>query len=310
MPLVSRSLPLPRLWAAVQAQFPVNGVVTRVRVVIRPAKRSTRRSIVRAHRAIGVGRTIVNCVRWCCRDWHRWSPEIISARLCLDYPNTPQMRISAETIYQWVYRDAAHGGHLYRQLWRRRPHRRRHHDRLPAHSRIANRVDISQRPAIVDQRSRVGDWEGDMVVSRKNRGGLVTHVERATRFLVAGRARNKQATTFTAITHALLHWVPKPLCQTLTLDNGTENAGHEEIAQHKGMAVYFADPHAPWQRGSNEQINGLIRRYFPKGTDFRKVSDAQVEQVVLAINQRPRKCLHYQSPYDVFAEALRGALAT
>lgn len=239
-----------------------------------------------------------------------WSPEIISARLCLDYPNTPQMRISAETIYQWVYRDAAHGGHLYRQLWRRRPHRRRHHDRLPAHSRIANRVDISQRPAIVDQRSRVGDWEGDMVVSRKNRGGLVTHVERATRFLVAGRARNKQATTFTAITHALLHWVPKPLCQTLTLDNGTENAGHEEIAQHKGMAVYFADPHAPWQRGSNEQINGLIRRYFPKGTDFRKVSDAQVEQVVLAINQRPRKCLHYQSPYDVFAEALRGALAT
>ena len=149
-----------------------------------------------------------------------------------------------------------------------------------------------------------------MVVSRKNRGGLVTHVEWATRFLVAGRAKNKQATTFTAVTQQLLGWVPKSLCRTLTLDNGTENAGHELIAQDKGMAVYFAHPHAPWQRGANEQVNGLIRRYFPKGTDFRKVTDAQVEEVVMKINQRPRKCLHYQSPYDVFAEALRGALAT
>ena len=178
------------------------------------------------------------------------------------------------------------------------------------HSRIPNRVDISERPEIVDQRTRIGDWEGDMVVSCKNRGGLVTHVERATRFLVAGRAKNKQATTFTAVTQQLLGWVPKSLCHTLTLDNGTENAGHEIIAQDKSMVVYFAHPHAPWQRGANEQVNGLIRRYFPKGTDFRKVTDAQVEEVVMKINQRPRKCLHYQSPYDDFAEALRGALAT
>jgi len=239
-----------------------------------------------------------------------WSPAIISAHLHMDFPKAMDMRVSPETIYQWVYRDAARGGHLYGHLWQRRPRRRRRRDRLPVHSRIANRVDISQRPEVVDQRSRIGDWEGDMVVSCKNRGGLVTHVERATRFLVAGRAKDKQASTFTAVTQRLLGWVPKPLCQTLTLDNGTENAGHAIIAAGKEMAVYFAHPHSPWQRGSNEQVNGLIRRYFPKGTDFRKVTDAQVEEVVMKINQRPRKCLHYQSPYDAFAEALRRALAT
>lgn len=239
-----------------------------------------------------------------------WSPEIISARLALDFPKAAMMRVSPETIYQWVYRDTTLGGQLHRNLWQRRPRRRRRRDRLPAHSRIANRVDISERPQIVDRRARVGDWEGDMVVSRKNRGGLVTHLERVTRFLVAGRAKNKQAATFTAVTQQLFGWVPKSLCQTLTLDNGTENAGHECISQDKDMAVYFAHPHAPWQRGANEQANGLIRRYFPKGTDFRKVTDAQIEEMVMKINQRPRKCLHYQSPYDVFAEALRRALAT
>ncbi len=239
-----------------------------------------------------------------------WSPEIISAHLHMDFPKAKDMRVSPETIYQWVYRDAARGGQLYGHLWQRRPRRRRRRDRLPVHSRIANRVDISQRPEIVDQLSRIGDWEGDMVVSCKNRGGLVTHVERATRFLVAGRAKDKQESTFTAVTQRLLGWVPKSLCQTLTLDNGTENAGHAIIAAGKEMAVYFAHPHSPWQRGSNEQVNGLIRRYFPKGTDFRKVTDAQVDEVVMKINQRPRKCLHYQSPYDAFAEALRRALAT
>ncbi|MFN2350102.1 MAG: IS30 family transposase, partial [Thioalkalivibrio sp.] len=118
-----------------------------------------------------------------------------------------------------VYRDAARGGQLHRNLWQRRPRRRMRRDRLPAHSRIANRVDISERPQIVDQRARVGDWEGDMVVSCKKRGGLVTHLERVTRFLVAGRAKNKQAITFTAVTQRLFGWVPKSLCQTLTLDN-------------------------------------------------------------------------------------------
>jgi len=239
-----------------------------------------------------------------------WSPAIISGCLRRDFPADASMRVSAETIYQWAYRDAAQGGLLYRHLWRQRPRRSARHSRMPAHSRIPNRVDISLRPALVEQRVRVGDWEGDSVVGPMNQGGLVTHLERVTRFLVAGRVANKRADTFAAATLRLLGWVPKTLCHTLTLDNGTENAAHASIASAKAMAIYFAHPHSPWQRGANEQVNGLIRRYFPKGTDFRKVTDEQVEQVVLKINQRPRKCLDYQSPYDAFAEALRGALGT
>lgn len=241
---------------------------------------------------------------------HDWSPAIISGRLRREFPEDSDMRVSPESIYQWVYGDAASGGRLFQHLWQRRHRRIGHRSRLPAHSRIPARVDITQRPEVVDQRSRVGDWEGDTVVGRKGRGGLVTHLERVSRLLVAGRIRNKRADTFAAKTKRLLGWVPKSLCHTLTLDNGTENAAHESIAEAKAMDVYFAHPHAPWQRGANEQVNGLIRRYFPKGTDFKKVTDEQIDEVVLKINQRPRKCLNYQSPYEVFAEALRGALAT
>lgn len=244
---------------------------------------------------------------WLSRDW---SPAIISARLRLEFPEATDMRVSAESVYQWVYRDALEGGALYRHLWQRRPRRTVRASRMPAHSRIPNRMDISERPDVVAGRSRVGDWEGDTVVGCKNRGGLATHVERLTRFLVAARVANKRADTFSAVTNKLLGWVPRCLCHTLTLDNGTENAAHERIAQAKDMDIYFAHPHSPWQRGANEQVNGLIRRYFPKGTDFLKVSDERIEQVVLHINQRPRKCLNYRSPYEVFAEALRGALTT
>ena len=197
------------------------------------------------------------------------------------------MRVPPESIYHWVYRDARAGGSLYRNLWQRRRRRIVHRSRMPAHSRIPDRVDITKRPEAVAHRVRIGDWEGDTVVGRRNRGGLVTHVERRTRYLVAGRVQNKRSNTFAAATRRLLGWVPDCLCRTLTLDNGTENAAHAEIAEAKTMDVYFAHPHSPWQRGANEQVNGLIRRYFPKGTDFRKVTDEQIEEVVLRINQRP-----------------------
>ena len=239
-----------------------------------------------------------------------WSPAIINGRLRRDFPEDSNMRVSAESLYHWVYRDALQGGRLYRHLWQCRPRRIAHRSRMPAHSRIPDRMDITDRSPVVAERTRIGDWEGDTVVGRKNQGGLVTHVERVTRYLVSARIPNKRAVTFAAITNKLFGWVPASLCQTLTLDNGTENAAHARIAKAKTMDVYFAHPHAPWQRGANEQVNGLIRRYFPKGTDFRKVTDEQVAQVVMQINKRPRKCLDYQSPYEAFAEALRGALRT
>lgn len=261
----------------------------------------------RHHRRFGHEDLKETVCGWLKRDW---SPAIISGRLRREFPNDNRMRVSVESVYQWVYRDAVDGGTLYRHLWRQRHRRITHRSRIPAHSRIPDRIDISDRPEVVATRARIGDWEGDTVVGRKNRGGLVTHLERVTRYLVAGRIPNKRASTFSAVTKQLFAWIPSSLCQTLTLDNGTENAAHADITRAKTMDVYFAHPHAPWQRGANEQVNGLIRRYFPKGTDFRKVTDEQVEQVVMQINQRPRKCLDYQSPYEAFAEALRGALRT
>jgi len=233
----------------------------------------------RAHRARHRRRFEHQALRETVFQWlvQDWSPAIISAQLRSAFPDDATMQISAECIYQWVYQDAAAGGRHYQHLWRRRHRRRMRSSRMPAHSRIPDRVDINQRPAVVDGRTRVGDWEGDTVVGRMNRGGLATHVERKTRYLVAGRVANKQASTFTAVTNKLLGWVPNSLCHTLTLDNGTENAAHASIAEAKDMTVYFAHPHSPWQRGANEQVNGLIRRYFPKGTDFRKVTDEQVE---------------------------------
>lgn len=238
-----------------------------------------------------------------------WSPGIISGQLRLKFPEDPAMRISHESLYQWIY-GQIQDGHLKPEcLWRPRKARQGRHSRKPPHSRIPGRVDIEQRPEVVAERSRVGDWEGDSVVSAKNRGGIATFVERNTRFTIAGHLSDKQASTFAKTAQDLFGWVPESLCQTATLDNGTEMAAHAVFSQPKGMDIYFAHPHAPWQRGTNEQVNGLIRRYFPKGTDFSKVTPAELDAVILKINKRPRKCLNYRAPYDVFADALRGALA-
>lgn len=246
------------------------------------------------------------------RQWLQldWSPQIIQAKLQEHYPDDERMRISPEALYQWIYRDAQVGGDWHRHLWRQRHRRRPRGQYRHLRFQLRGRVSLSERPDIANQRLRVGDWEGDSVHGRQGRGGLVTHVDRASRYLALGRVADHSAAAFRAATEQALCWVPGALRKTLTLDNGTEMAEHQVIAKRLSLATYFAAPYAPWQRGTNEQTNGLLRRYFPKGTDFDKVSDKTLEAVVLKINQRPRKCLGYQAPYDVFAEALRGALAT
>jgi IS30 family transposase len=238
-----------------------------------------------------------------------WSPQIIVARLKQCYPRSQTMRVSAQTIYQWVYADALDGGLLYQHLWRQ--HKRRNPQRGGLkRCLIPNRIGIEQRPAGATNRSRYGHWEGDTVEGRKGRGGLATHVERKSRFLVAGLLNDKRAETFSTVTRQCMGWVSRSLRRSNTLDNGTENAQHEKMTEALGMRIYFADPYSSWQRGTNEQANGILRRYFPKGTDFSKVTQEEVDAVVMKINKRPRKCLGYRAPYDVFAEALRGALAT
>ena len=238
-----------------------------------------------------------------------WPPEAISARLKLDYPNDERMRVSHETIYRWVYLVAMEGGNLHQHLRRRHKKRRRQPRYGSGRRFIAGRVSISQRPPIVDSRERFGDWEGDTLEGRKGCGHLATHVERKSRFLVAAKLADKRAATMTQATTTSFWRLPKVLRQTLTVDNGKEFSQFKELEAKTGLTVYFADPYAAWQRGTNENTNGILRHYYPKGFDFTTISDEELELVVKKLNNRPRKCLNYRTPAEVMRLALRGALA-
>ncbi|MFM9914140.1 MAG: IS30 family transposase [Methylophilaceae bacterium] len=239
----------------------------------------------------------------------QWSPDVIQAKLELDYPDTPRMRVSIETIYRWVYRDAALGGQLFTCLSRCHKKRRRQHRYGSGRGLIPGRVSIDARPEIVTGRYRFGDWEGDTVEGAKGTGYITTHVERKSRYLIAGKLINKTATVTATVAIAAFKCVPKALRHTLTLDNGKEFARFKEIENKTGLTVYFADPYSAWQRGCNENTNGLLRRYFPKGMDFRAVTDKSLAEAVKKLNHRPRKCLDYRTPHEVFQEAKRGAVA-
>ena len=237
-----------------------------------------------------------------------WPPEAIAARLRLDYPDDARMRISHETIYRWVYLDAGRNGALHSHL-RRRHKKRRKQTRYGSGRRfLPGRVSIDQRPAVVATRERFGDWEGDTVEGAKGTGGLATHVERKSRYLLAAKLTDKKAATMTAQSITAFRKHPRAMRQTLTVDNGKEFAQFKELEAKTGLKVYFADPYAAWQRGTNENTNGLLRHYFPKGTDFRTISEKTVELIVKKVNHRPRKCLNYQTPHEVFHQASRGAL--
>ena len=239
-----------------------------------------------------------------------WSPETIAERLKVDHPRSRQLRISPEGIYRWIYEDAAQGGSLYQHLLRRHKKRRRQCYYGSGRGLIPHRVSIHDRPESIEYRVRFGHWEGDTVEGAKGTGGVATHVERKSRLLVAGKLDDKRAETFSrAITHAF-RAMPKKWRKTLTVDNGKEFAGFKKIEKATGMNVYFADPYAPWQRGTNENTNGLLRHYFPKGIDWRKVTHQMLATVVEKLNNRPRKCLNYRTPNEVFLKNTGGALTT
>lgn len=232
-----------------------------------------------------------------------WSPELISGRLAREYPDDPEMRISHETIYRWVYNEAKEGGTLYRHLVRCRKKRRKRRKRLSLRGKIPGRIGIEHRPKIVEERSRFGDWESDtMVGPRGTGGGLATHVDRMSRFLIAVKLQDKRAKTYSDCTLKAFQAISKEKRKTMTVDNGSEFSDFKRIERRLRLKVYFADPYASWQRGTNENTNGLLRRYFPKGTDFTKITQEMVANVVTKLNNRPRKCLKYQTPHEVFFE--------
>jgi len=240
----------------------------------------------------------------------RWSPECIAGRLALDYPGQDAMRVSPEAIYRWIVRDAQAGGGLYRCLCLAHKRRRKQRRYGSLRGLIPGRVSIDERPGVVETRKRFGDWEGDTVYGRRTRNCLLTQVERKSRYLIATRIPDRRAQSVAACKIAQFSALPKHWRRTLTLDNGKEFAAFKQVEQATGLRVFFADPYSAWQRGANENTNGLLRRYFPKGTDFSKISDDELANVVHALNNRPRKCLGYRTPYEVVHTALSGALGS
>ena len=235
-----------------------------------------------------------------------WSPEQISGFMA----PLSGVGVSHQWIYSLIWDDKARGGDLWQHL--RQPKRRSKH-RAQAKSaglgKIPNRVGIEHRPAEINDRRFIGHWEGDTVVQGHKQSGLVTLVERRSGYLLAARLPRLSA----ELTQKAMIRLLKPrrgAVQTITLDNGSEFADHETVAQAVTAATYFCDPYCSGQRGTNENTNGLIRQYFPKGTDFRQVTDAKLRKVVEKLNDRPRKRLGYRTPAQVFLGEYSGALDT
>jgi IS30 family transposase len=236
----------------------------------------------------------------------RWSPEQIVGRLQRTHRHAPSMRISHEAIYQWIYRRSRFGECWHEQLRRGRPRRRARS--VGQRGQIRNRVGIEHRPAIVDHRRRFGDWEADTMEGAKGTGVLLTCVERKSRYTRAGKLADKRAQPLAQRGTTLLGDLPASLRRTMTVDNGKEFADFATLQRKLEMPVYFADPHSPWQRGTNENTNGLLRDFFPKGCDFGRVTHHQVAKAVRMLNNRPRKCLNYQTPAEVLSRFFPVAL--
>lgn len=225
----------------------------------------------------------------------KWSPEQISGWLMRE----KDISISHESIYRHVWANKHEGGELYLHLRHKvKGYRRRAHA-TDSRGKIRNRVSIHDRPEIVETRERAGDWEIDLMIGKGHSGALLTIVERKHRYSLAARIDDKTAQGVTQATIALLEPL-KEYVLTITADNGKEFAGHEAIAEALACDVYFADPYSSWQRGANENTNGLLRQYWPKETDFKLVSEGEVSAVLEELNNRPRKVLDYQSPADSF----------
>ncbi len=224
----------------------------------------------------------------------QWSPEQISFRLRQEQ----QQSISPESIYLYIWRDKSAGGDLWTHLRQQKKRRKRYgsNDRRGV---IAGRVSIDERPGIVDERSRIGDWEIDTIIGAKQQGAIVTSVERASRYLVMQPVGSTKAPEVTAaLTRMMMPHRVKVL--TITSDNGREFTEHERIARMLGADMYFAHPYHSWERGTNENTNGLVRKYFPKGTNLLDDEPEKVKEAETKINNRPRKVLGWKSACEVF----------
>ena len=236
-----------------------------------------------------------------------WSPEQIAKRLIILYPNDMAMRVSHETIYSYVY--ILPRARLKRKiiacLRQHHIHRRIKNKTRRKHCPITDYLSIEERPKEVADRIIPGHWEGDLIVGRRNASAIGTLVERTTRMSFLVKLNNQDANTVRKAFIEEFRHLPKGLKRTLTYDQGGEMAQHKLFSRETKMAVYFAHPHAPWERGTNENTNALIRQYFPRGTDFSKISKNRLKEVQDELNDRPRKTLGFYTPHEKFCEVLR-----
>ncbi len=232
-----------------------------------------------------------------------WSPEQISGRIRIDYPG---YSINHEAIYQYIYHPRNPHRlemiNLLRRAYKKR--RTKGIGRKERKTKIPNRIPIDARPKSIENRHRYGHWEGDSLISRKSKAALNTLAERKSRLALITKLPRKGAAETNRAIISRLKKLPANGRQTLTLDNGTENAKHEQLSARLGIKCYFAYPYSSWERGTNENINGLIRWYLPKGTDFSKITPEQIARIEYLLNSRPRKCLGYKTPLEVAASSV------
>ena len=264
-------------------------------------------AMARARQQARASSTRIAAETWTLVEGHlrqEWSPEQVSGWLHQEH----KLGVSHERIYQYVYDDKRAGGTLHQHLRCQKQRRKRYgsHDRR---GQLANRRSISERPAIVDKRSRLGDWEVDTIVGKGHQQAIVSLTERKSKLTLLAKVEHATAE---AVEEAMARLL-EPLTQrvhTITSDNGREFAHHQKIAAKLRADFYFAHPYASWERGLNENTNGLVRQYFAKGTDFATVTDEAVEQVMQRLNHRPRKTLGFTTPHRVFFRQQPVALIT
>jgi transposase, IS30 family len=223
-----------------------------------------------------------------------WSPEQIAGRVQCDFARAPARWLSRQTIYDWIDGRAPE---WQRQLRRggRPPEKR---------GKLTDCVRIDGRPDVINRRRRYGDWEGDTIVGKSRHSALVTLVERKSGYARIGRVDSMKSDMTMRVAKGRLKDLPLSLRRSMTFDNGKEFAEHRKLTRGLGLEVYFADPYASWQRGANENLNGLLRQFFPKGIDFTQISHRQVARVERLINERPRKRLDYRTPAEILAARL------